>query len=265
MASIIQNPSVLVIDDEKYIVELAHDIFEFAQYQPRKLGELLDLADAPDLDVLGALTTLIEKGIIQRFEAVGVQEAPLLGTAEIHALRGRLLRGRPHRNAITAKVLLCGTGPKAGRWFLRSLPGLRPSSSDPSCLRSSFGTLGTLEISDVLRVDFVFVPTAEAARPLWRPFLSSALGALILEEGEGVMRLGRFCAFELRMPVVVATGPASGGLFSAGALPPSLRGAPAGAVIINTDVAGAVRTLLLSAMQGAGQELPEGVSLAGER
>ena len=28
-----------------------------------------------------------------------------------------------HRNALVAKVIICGTGPKAGRWFLRSLPG----------------------------------------------------------------------------------------------------------------------------------------------
>ncbi|MFZ5440798.1 MAG: DUF4388 domain-containing protein [Myxococcota bacterium] len=229
--------------------------------QPRKLAELLDLADAPDLDVLGALVTLLEKGIVQRFEAVGVQEAPLLGTAEVHALRGKLLRGRPHRNALTAKVLVAGTGPKAGRWFLRSLPGLRPSVADPSCLRSSFGTLGTLEISDVLAIDFIFVPTAEAARPLWRPFLSTALGALVLEEGEAVLKLARYCAFDLRLPLVLATGPAAGGLQSATVLPPLLRGAPAGAAIVNTDVAGAVRTLLLSAMQG--QETPDMSQLAG--
>ncbi len=232
--------------------------------QPRKISELLDLADAPDLDILGALTTLIEKGIVQRFEAVGVQDAPLLGAAEIHALRGRLLRGRPHRNVLVAKIVVCGTGPKAGRWFLRSLPGLRPISSDPACLRSSFGTLGTLEISDVLKIDFVFAPTAEAARPLWRPFLSAALGALILEESESVLRLGRYCAFELRMPIVLASGPASGGMNTATALPTALRGAPAGAMIVSTDIAGAVRTLLLTAMQTATGELGESTAEMGE-
>ncbi len=232
--------------------------------QPRKISELMDLADAPDLDILGALTTLLEKGIVQRFEAIGVQEAPLLGAAEVHALRGKLLRGRPHRNALVTKIIICGTGPKAGRWFLRSLAGLAPISSDPACLRSSFGTLGTLTISDVLKIDFVFAPTAEAARPLWRPFLSSALGALILEESEPVMRLARFCAFELRMPVVLASGPASGGLNGTEVLPPSLRGAPAGVAIINTDVAGAVRTLLVAAMNTPNQEIPETMVSAGE-
>ena len=165
------NQSLALVPDAGELIEphpVTKEILRVLA-QPRKVSELLDLADAPDLDILGALTTLIEKGIVQRFDAVGVQDAPLLGTAEVHALRGKLLRGRPHRNALVAKVIICGTGPKAGRWFLRSLPGLK-STSDPACLRSSFGTLGTLEISDVLKVDFVFAPTAEAARPLWRPF-----------------------------------------------------------------------------------------------
>jgi hypothetical protein len=222
---------------------------------------VLDLADAPDLDILGSLTTLLEKGIIQKFDAVGVRDTPLLGAAEIHALRGHLLRGRPHRQALVAKIVLCGTGPKSGRWFLRSLPGLKPLSNDPASLRSSFGTLGTLEISEVLKVDFVFAPIAEAARPLWRPFLSSALGALMLEDTEAVMKLARYCAFELRLPLVIASGPASGSLNATEVLPTSLRGAPGGAVIIDTDAAHAVRTLLLAALQTPVQESPETVAL----
>ena len=217
--------------------------------QPRRITEILDLADAPDLDLLGALITLIEKGIVQRYDAVGLQEAPLLGAAEVHALRGKLLRGRPHRHALVAKVIVCGTGPKAGRWFLRSLPGLKSLSADPSVLRSSFGTLGTLDISDVLKIDFIFVPTAEAARPLWRPFLSTSVGALIIEQSDAVMKLARYCAFELRLPIVLATGPAGGGFGDARALPASLRGAPAGAVLVDTDVSSAVRALLLAALQ----------------
>lgn len=227
--------------------------------QPRKLSEILDLADAPDLDILGSVTTLLEKGIVQPWEGEQAAEGPLLGAAEVHSLRGRLLRGKPARNALVAKIAVCGSGPKAGRWFLRSLPGLVPASSEPSCLRSSFGTIGRLEVSDVLKVDFVFVPTAEAARPLWRPFLSTALGALVMEESEPTMKVAKFCAFELRLPIVVASGNASGGQVTSGALPASLRGAPGGAVVVGTDLAAAVRTLLLAAMQKPQGELPETV------
>ncbi len=243
------NQSLALVPDATKLIEphpVTKEILRVLT-QPRKISELLDLADAPDLDILGALTTLLEKGIVQRFEAVDIDDAPLLGTAEVHALRGKILRGRSHRNTLVTKVLLCGSGPKAGRWFLRSLTGLKAATSDPPCLRSSFGTLGTLTVSDVLKVDFVFVPTAEAARPLWRPFVSAALGALVLEESEPVLRLACFCAFELRMPVVFAGGPSGGGLNHAQVLPPSLQGAPSGSYFVHEDVAGAVRTLLLSA------------------
>ncbi len=216
--------------------------------QPRKLSELLDLADAPDLDLLGALIPLIEKGVVQPVEDTEGEEPQLLGAAEVLALRGRLLRGRAHRNALVARVVIAGTGPKAGRWFMRSLKGLKTFTADPACLRSSFGTLGTLEVSDVLKVDFIFVPVAEAARPLWRPFLSASLGVLLLEDSDGVLKLTRYCANELRLPIVVALGAAAGGLNSLSSLPDDLRAAPAGVVGIESDLSSAVRTLLLAGM-----------------
>lgn len=260
------NQSLALVPDAGEVIEPHPVTKELLRVlsQPRKLSELLDLADAADLDILGAITTLIEKGIVQRFDAVGVENAPLLGAAEVHALRGKLLRGRPHRNALVAKVVVLGTGPKAGRWFLRSLPGLTAISADPACLRSSFGTLGTLEISDVLKIDFVFAPTAEAARPLWRPFLSAAIGALVIEENESIMKLARFCAFDLRLPVVVAAKTAGGGLNALEVLPAILRGAPGGSAVVDTDVATAVRLLLLTAMQTPNQEIPEAMLSASE-
>jgi DNA-binding response OmpR family regulator len=216
--------------------------------QPRRLAEVLDLADAPDLDLLGAVATLLEKGVIQRVEVHDGQPAPLLGAAEVHALRGQLLRGQPGRDTSVAKLILCGTGPKAGRWVLHSLPGLLPTTSEPSCLRSSFGTLGQLDISGVLKVDFVLVPPSEAARPLWRPFLTGSLGAVVLEETDAALKLARYLAFELRLPVVVAAGPASGGLVTATVLPAALRSAPAGAVVVRDSLTAAVRAALVATL-----------------
>ncbi|HEY0881206.1 MAG TPA: hypothetical protein VGD87_06740, partial [Archangium sp.] len=150
------------------------------------------------------------------------------------------------------------------RWFARSLPGLKLSSSDPACLRSSFGTLGSLEVSDVLKLDFVLAPSAEAARPLWRPFLSSAIGVLVLEDSEAALKQARFCAFDLRLPVVVAAGSAGGGLNAIELLPSMLRGAPNGAAVVSTDLSGAVRTVLLAALQSPQPELSEPQLTAGE-
>jgi CheY-like chemotaxis protein len=65
--------------------------------QPRRLRDVLDLADAPDLDILGALVTLLERGVVAALEAGASKPETLLGTAEVHALRGRLMQiGRAH-------------------------------------------------------------------------------------------------------------------------------------------------------------------------
>ena len=86
----------------------------------------------------------------------------------------------------------------------RRCPGSRPIAADPPCLRSSFGTLGRLDVSEALKIDFVLVPALEAARPLWRPFATGAIGALVLESTDAVYNLARFCGFELRLPLVIA-------------------------------------------------------------
>src|SRR5690606_13668535 len=111
-----------------------------------------DLAEAPDLDVMAAIASLLEKGIVAKVEGpVGGAEGPLLGPAEVHALRGRLLRGRSGRGAVVAKLLVVGSGPKAGRLLLRALAGLVAVATEPGSLRSGFGTLGRLELADVLK------------------------------------------------------------------------------------------------------------------
>jgi hypothetical protein len=169
------------------------------------------------------------------------------------------MRGRSARTTLVTKVVVCGSGSRAGRWLLKSLPGLTPVNAEPHAVRSSFGTLGRLEVSDVLRVDLVVVPTAEAARPLWRPFVSGAIGALLLEETDAAIRLARYCAFDLRLPLVIAARSASHGMVSAEVVPAPLRGAPMGAAIVSTDISSVMRTVLLAALQSPPPEVPETV------
>jgi CheY-like chemotaxis protein len=226
---------------------------------PRRISEVLDLCSAPDLEVLSAVGALLGRGIIERVAGAELSEGPLLGAAEVHALRGRLMRGRSARTTLLTKVVVCGSGARAGRWLLKALPHVTPVSAEPQALRSSFGTLGRLEVSDVLRVDLLVVPTADAARPLWRPFLCGAIGAIVLEETEGAIRLARYCAFELRMPIVVAARAASQGMITQELVPAPLRGAPMGAAVVSADLSSALRTVLLAAMQSPPPEVPETV------
>ncbi len=225
----------------------------------KRLADVVDGCPATDLEVLTAVAALIERGVVRASAGPAPAEGPLLSAAELHALRGKLLRGRSVRHALTTKVVLCATGPKGGRLFLGALRGLEPAAREPACLRSSFGTLGALALGDVLRLEFVLVPCAEPARPLWRPFVQGAIGALVLEEGDAVLNLARFCAFDLRLPVVIATHEASLGLVHTGTVPPLLRGAPAGVHTVSSELSVALHTLLIAAIAPPAQTVPESV------
>jgi CheY-like chemotaxis protein len=228
---------------------------------PRRISEVIDLAGPPDLEVLGAIAALLTRGIIERVAGAELSESPLLGAAEVHSLRGRLMRGRSSRSPLIAKIVVCGSGSRAGRWLTKALPGVSTVSAEPQALRSSFGTLGRVEVSDVLHVDLVVVPTADAARPLWRPFIAGAIGAIVLEETEGVIRFARYCGFDLRMPLVIAAKTASHGMVSTDVVPAELRGAPMGVAVVSTDISSVIRSVLLAALQSPLPEVPEtGVS-----
>ncbi len=219
---------------------------------PRRLDELLDLAGSPDLELLAAVKTLLDAGCAQPVDMPASSQVELLAPAELHALKGRLMRGRPAHATSVVKLAVCGTGPKAGRWLLASLPQLVPTAPEPRALRSSFGTIGRIALDEGLCVDLVLVPPEEGTRPLWRPFFTSALGALVLETTAPVMSLARFCGFELKLPLLVVMGRAQGAPGSPTSVPPELRGAPAGVVAVYADLPTALRSLLLIALEPRG-------------
>lgn len=208
--------------------------------QPRAFSEIVDLAPATDLEVLTVVGTLLQKGVAKISELEGEEEGrgPLLGPAEVHALRGKVLRGRPAVGVAVAKVFLCGGGPGGVRRLLRELPGLRPVEASPPAIKSGFGTVGTLEVSEVLRLDFCVLPHAEAARPLWRPFSGGCVGALLLDTGEATQPLARYLAWDLRVPLVSLGA----------AVPDALRHAPAGAIAASNELSSALQNLLALAL-----------------
>ena len=211
--------------------------------QPRALGEVLDLAPANDLDVLGVLSTLIQKGVARVAEGdeADAGRGPLLGPAEMHALRGRVLRGKSMLRVATGKVFVVGSGASAARKVLSRVPHLAAVSAEPSAVKSGFGMLGRLELSEVLHLDFCVLPPAEAAQPLWRPFSAGAVGALLLDTSEPAVRLAHYLAWEIRIPVVVVGEE----------VPAKLHGAPAGAASVGDDFSEALRSLLVQALNPA--------------
>jgi CheY-like chemotaxis protein len=210
--------------------------------QPRALGEVLDLAPATDLEVVGVLHTLLQKGVARMSEPDRDEgSGPLLGPAELHSLRGRILRGRGPSREATAKVFVCGSGPAVARRLLSQLPDIAAVAAEPAAVRSGFGTLGRLDLSELLHLDFCVLPPAEAARPLWRPFSSGGVGALLFDVSEAAVKLAHFLAWDIRMPVVLVGHP----------VPPELHGAPAGAASVGEDLTEALRSLLLLALNPA--------------
>ena len=162
-------------------------------------------------------------------------------------LRGRLLRGRGTTREATAKLFVCGSGPAVARRVLSQLAELAAVAAEPPAVRSGFGTLGRLPLNELLHLDFCVLPPAEAARPLWRPFSSGAVGALLFDTTEPAVKLAHFLAWDIRLPVVVLGHE----------VPPELRDAPAGSVSVGEDMKDALRSLLVLALNPT--PLPPGI------
>jgi CheY-like chemotaxis protein len=171
--------------------------------EPRALSEVLDLASATDFEVVAAVHALFQKGIARQAPPAEAQaDGPLLGPAELHALRARVLRGRPAAKEAAGKVLLIADSQRRVKAFLERLsetPGYRLQRAPTPEL---IGTWARLELPDGLRLELFSIPGAEEARPLWRPFATGALGGIVLEGGPASARLSEFLARKARVPLL---------------------------------------------------------------
>lgn len=209
--------------------------------RPRLIEELFDHAGASDLEAARAVSVLLERGYARR--RVEVPEEPsavqLLETYELHALRTRIGQGRSSGLQTVGKVVFAGGGPlsrRAALARLATLPGFAPEPEG----EEGFGTVGRLTLSPEVRVDLCEIPGDRGYRPLWRPFASGSLGALVLLPVEKADELLTELASGLRLPVVVC-GP------SEAAIPPALQTTPGGTAFGGSDAAEALRALLARA------------------
>jgi len=217
--------------------------------RPLPLAELLDRAEATDLEVLRAVAALLERGWAVRREAPPPPPPaePLLGPAEMHALRGRIARGRQSGARAVGKVLVAGGGPLARKAALArfaAVPGFGAEPEPPAGL----GPLGRLDLGDGLRLDLTGLPLEADLLPLWRAFAPGALGALLLLPAEGISEAHAALLRDLRVPVVVV-GP------SRRAVPPALADGPLPAAFEGGDAAEALRALLAGAGRAVGPRI----------
>ncbi len=203
--------------------------------EPHTLAELLDREASPDVTVLEAVVQLLRRGLLRVSEAeVRAEAGPLLGAAEVHALRAQMLRGRTASRMMVAKVLVCSETAERTRRYLGQIPNLGAGSEEAAALESGFGTVARLELGESLRLDFCVLPPGEAARPLWRPFSASAVGVLVLDAEEETLALAAALAYQRRLRVVCALPE----------VPPLLVAAPLGAAAAPTGAESALRALL---------------------
>lgn len=242
LAKTVPAPSARLALNAQAEADLDHDaatveIFRLLS-RPRRFSEVLDEASVSDLAVMTRIASLVKARVVIHDDGAVDDAAPILGPAEVHALRAQLRRGRTLPPVVSTKLLVCGSGVRPGRTLLGALPGLLGVAAEPGALRSGFGTLGRLDIGGTLNVDFILLPGSEPARPLWQPFAREILGALVMDDSENALRLARHAGLVWGVPLVI---------FGAQAVPPLLAGALAGAEVCQGTLGEAVRQLLLLA------------------
>ena len=206
-----------------------------ALHEPHTLAELVDSHPDSDVLVLEAVAQLLKRGLVHVTEAQAPPDSgPLLAAAEVHALRARLFRGRPGARPKVATVLLCSQSVERTRRFLAQLPNGLAGPEEAAALESGFGTVARLELGESLRLDFCVLPSADAARPLWRPFSAGALGLLVLDAEEETVALASALAWQRRLPLVCVLAD----------VPPQLAGAPLHALAVPATADVALRALL---------------------
>jgi DNA-binding response OmpR family regulator len=208
---------------------------------PRRFGDVVDRCPASDLEAMRAIGALLEHGYARRSgaRATSAEAAPLLAAHELHALRARIGRGRSSGAQTIGKVVLAGGGPLARRAALarfETVPGFRVDAAPAA----AFGTVGRLELGDGVRVDVTAIPGDRAQLPLWRPFASGAVGAIVLLPADGVEPLLHELAKVLKLPIVVCGPPSA-------TVPAPLADAPGGFAFEGGDAAEALRALLAGA------------------
>jgi DNA-binding response OmpR family regulator len=213
---------------------------------PRGFAELLDLSSAPDLEAARAVVALLDQGHATASSPSSAPEVqPFLLPDLVHALRLRVARDGAPGGRPVGKVVVAGgsmaTRQQAMARFA-ALPGWEAIASADDI--AGLGTLGSLDLGAV-RIDLVSLPGDRSQRPLWGPFASGAIGALVLLPVEGTEGLLLELTRVLRLPAAVA------GL--EGETIPTFPGEPQAAVPFGgRDAVEALRALLEGAARRPG-------------
>ncbi len=176
---------------------------------PVTVAEVLDRSRATDFSAAQALVTLLRRGIVAPLAGTPParrEQRPLLPPGGAHALRARL-RQPGAESPSCGKILVASPDPAALGAFFAKVAAL-PQASLGKGPPPTFGTAGRLELGEDLALDLIILPASDASRPLWQPFASRALGAVLLwPEGptgsQASAALATFLTHEHGLPLVL--------------------------------------------------------------
>ncbi len=171
----------------------------------RTCGEIIDHARATDLDAMRAISTLMDRGLVRVLGRAIAEDGgkALVPSDTAFALHGQIVATTGGGRTLSTVVVGAPDPSQLGRMVasMSGVAGWKPDTG-PRLLDLGFGGLGEVRLSDSVRIALTALPTDDALLPLWRPFGSGALGAVVVA-GQQVRGLVDYL-LEEGIPLVLA-------------------------------------------------------------
>ena len=183
------------------------------------LQDIVEKSTHTDYDVCQSVLGLIQKGIINTSgegRSPFTRDEPLITGEEALKIHRILRPGQgDFADYHWGKILVFSSNIELITLFISSISEdaefklSRENFSNQEIINSSFGAMGTLEISENTYLQVFLLPSSKQSLPLWKAFSEGTVGAFILHGGDiedDIQSLGAVKSFiegELKRPVVV--------------------------------------------------------------
>lgn len=184
------------------------------------LEEIVEKATHTDYDICRSILGLIQKGIVRPVadsSSPARKDEPLVSREEAISIHRTLLPVQgDFEGSHWGKILVFSPQIEKVKTFLSRVTNVkefklaRDNFSNQEVISSSFGTLGTMEISDSAYLQIFLLPSTLESSPLWRGFSEGAVGAIYIQNGsaqeeDDTLSLVRwFLENELEKPLLVS-------------------------------------------------------------
>jgi CheY-like chemotaxis protein len=181
--------------------------------------DIIEKSTYTDYDVCQSILGLIQKGIINTSDeerSTAAKDEPLITGEEAISIHRILRPGQgDYSDYHWGKILVFSSDHGLITLFISRISEdaefklSRDNFSNQEIINSSFGAMGTLEISENTYLQIFLLPPSIHSFPLWRAFSEGTVGAFFLRGGETVddiqslETVKSFIEGELRRPVIV--------------------------------------------------------------